>query len=693
MVPDTRLSDARALVVEDDETNRVLLTRLLSVIGVGDVHVEDRADGLGEVLASYRPDLILMDLHVGPDDGLDIIRDLASSSAAWSASRVVLVTGETGDEIAARARAAGVADVLEKPFTIERLRTAVERALRDPGGITKSARPLDARDSHEPDFRSLFESAPGSYLVLDADLSIVAVSEQYLRDTMTDRRNILGRGIFDVFPDNPDDEAATGEGNLRASLERVRATRTADTMAVQKYDIRRPNGEFEVRYWSPVNAPVLGPDRTLRYIIHRVQDVTEFVLLKHSEADQRRAAAALEQRGVQMEAEIYQRSAELQAANRELRAANQAKSEFLSRMSHELRTPLTAILGFGELLKGTELDDDQRDWVGIVHRAGGHLLELLDDVLDIARIDAGHLSISLEPVAIEPLLKDSVALMQPMADALAVTIETASSGFIRRYVLGDNQRLRQVLINLLSNAIKYNRPSGTVTISVEDAEPFARIGVTDTGRGLTDEQLARLFVPFERLDAPLAGIEGTGLGLALSRDLIHSMGGTLEGTSRIDRGSTFTIELPFVEPAAIALEDIEHDDTTATRSYGATRRVLYVEDMVANVKLVTEILRRRPDVTLIPAMLGGIALELAHEHSPDLVLLDLHLPDMGGEEVLRRLRADPRTAHVPVVILSADATGTQDASVLAAGAALFLTKPIGVKHLLEAVDRFLAAPR
>jgi len=529
--------------------------------------------------------------------------------------------------------------------------------------------------------------------VLDPELRIVAVSEQYLRDTMTDRQSILGRDLFDVFPDNPDDERATGEGNLRTSLERVSATRTVDTMAVQKYDIRRPNGEFEVRYWSPVNAPVLSPDGSLRYIIHRVQDVTEFVQLKHSEADQRRTAATLAERSVQMEAEIYQRSAELQAANMELRAANKARSEFLSRVSHELRTPLTAILGFGELLKGTELNDDQRDWVGIVHRAGVHLLELLNDVLDIARIDTGHLSMSLEPVPIEPLVKDAIALMQPMADALGVTIETASSGFPRSYVLGDNQRLRQVLINLLSNAIKYNRASGTVTISVEDADPFVRLAVADTGRGLTDEQLARLFVPFERLDAQLAGIEGTGLGLALSRDLVNSMGGTLAGTSRLDEGSTFTIELPFVEPAAITIEDMEHDDPTATRSYGAMRRVLYVEDMVANAKLVAEILRRRPDVTLIPAMLGGIALELAHEHSPDLVLLDLHLPDMGGEEVLRRLRADPRTAQVPVVILSADATGTQDASLRAAGANVFLTKPIGVKPLLDTVDRFLAAPR
>jgi CheY-like chemotaxis protein len=319
-------------------------------------------------------------------------------------------------------------------------------------------------------------------------------------------------------------------------------------------------------------------------------------------------------------------------------------------------------------------------------------LGLLNDVLDIARIDSGQLSMSLEPDAVSAVLKDVLTLVQPLADARDITLETSYTGFSRSYVLADNQRLRQVLINLLSNAIKYNRPGGAIMVSVVDSDPFVRIGVMDTGLGLTEEQISRLFTPFERLDAQRMGVEGTGLGLALSRELITAMGGTLDVTSSVDVGSTFTIELQLVEPNVVTNEVDTHDDTLDVRSYGASRQVLYVEDMVANARLVEEILKRRPDVTLLSAMLGGLALELAQEYLPDLILLDLHLPDMDGMEVLRRLRADERTADIPVVVLSADATGVHADQLLAEGARLFLTKPLGVSKLLEVVDRFLLEP-
>ena len=204
-----------------------------------------------------------------------------------------------------------------------------------------------------PDFRRLFEKAPGLYLVLDADLNIVAVSDAYLQATMTKRDEILGRGIFDVFPDNPDDAGATGENNLRASLDRVRQKLVPDPMAVQKYDIRRPadeGGAFEERFWSPINLPVLGNDGRLEYIIHRVEDVTEYVRLRREEVARQEMTTELRERSEMMEAEILARSQELRDLNTELERANNAKRDFLSRVSHELRTPLTAILGFGELL-------------------------------------------------------------------------------------------------------------------------------------------------------------------------------------------------------------------------------------------------------------------------------------------------------------------------------------------------------
>jgi signal transduction histidine kinase/ActR/RegA family two-component response regulator len=497
---------------------------------------------------------------------------------------------------------------------------------------------------------------------------------------MTRRDEILGRDIFDVFPDNPDDPAATGVSNLRASLERVRQRRAPDTMAVQKYDIRRPaeeGGGFEERHWSPVNSPVLDERRKLRYIIHRVEDVTEFVRLK--------------ERGVEMEAEIFRRARELQETNEELRAANEAKNEFLSRMSHELRTPLAAISGFSELLSLSDLDDFKSQWVAMIQKASDHLTALVDEVLDLSKIEAGQLTISPEPVAVKPLLHDAIDLMRPLASSHGVVICRPTSTTAVGYVLADNQRLKQVLINLIGNAIKYNRKGGEVRIAIAEAgADRIRIAVEDTGKGIHEAALAKLFVPFERLDAAADGVEGTGLGLALSRNLVEAMGGRLEASSVPGVGSTFWVELERAAPVAVRQPAAgEWSPLLDVREYTGERRLLYVEDTVANVRLIEEILSRRPSIKLLPAMFGQLGLELAREHVPHLILLDLHLPDLGGEEVLEQLRADEVTRDIPVVILSADATKRHLDRVVAAGARAYLTKPIGVRQLLEIVDELL----
>jgi signal transduction histidine kinase/CheY-like chemotaxis protein len=534
-----------------------------------------------------------------------------------------------------------------------------------------------------PDFRALFEAAPGLYLVLDPGFSIVAVSDSYLAATMTRREEILGRGIFDVFPDNPDDPAATGVSNLRASLERVRLHCRADTMAVQKYDIRKPveeGGGFEVRHWSPVNYPVLDERRQLRYVIHRVEDVTEFV--------------RLQERGSEQEAEILRRSLELQETNKQLRAANEAKNEFLSRMSHELRTPLAAISGFGELLSLSELDDFKQQWVAMIRKACDHLAGLVNEVLDLSRIESGQLSMSPEPVALKPLLQDALDLMRPLASSRGVVIRRPTSSTEVGYVFADNQRLKQVLINLIANAIKFNREGGEVRISVAPAgADRVRIAVEDTGKGIDGESLGKLFVPFERLDAAADGVDGTGLGLALSRNLVEAMGGTLDASSVPGVGSTFWVELARGEPSAVReAVAAEPSPLLEVRPYAGERRLLYVEDTIANVRLIEEILRRRPSVKLLPAMLGQLGLELAREHRPHLILLDLHLPDLGGEEVLEQLRADEATRDIPVVVLSADATRRHLGRLLEVGARAYLTKPIGVRQLLEVVDQFMEVP-
>jgi signal transduction histidine kinase/ActR/RegA family two-component response regulator len=537
-----------------------------------------------------------------------------------------------------------------------------------------------------PDFKSLFESAPGSFLVLDPDLIIVAVSDAYLRATMTSREEIVGRGLFEVFPDNPDDPEATGEGNLRASLERVSRDRVPDTMAVQQYDIRRPESEgggFEVRHWSPLNSPVLGPDGELAYIIHRVTDVTEFVQLKQQD----QLTTSLRQDNARMEAEILQRSRELQEANRRLRAADLAKSEYLSRMSHELRTPLNAILGFAQLLEMDELREDQQESLGYILSAARHLLALINEVLDIAAIEAGRLTLSLEPVWVADVVSETVSLIRPLADQQGILL-VSPARTCDAHVLGDRQRLKQVLLNLLSNAVKYNRPAGSVHLTCEHVNGRLRVKVADTGPGIPAEALERLFVPFERLGSEHGTVEGTGLGLPLSKRLADAMGGSLELESIPQQGTTFWVELPLIEAPAEAAADLgaaPQPEPEQVEQTGHDLTVLYIEDNVSNLQLVERVMQRR-GIALISAMRPQLGLDLAGEHRPDLILLDLHLPDMPGQEVFRRLRANAKTAGIPVVVLSADARPNLISRMLDDGVRAFLTKPLDVKQLLELID-------
>jgi signal transduction histidine kinase/ActR/RegA family two-component response regulator len=521
------------------------------------------------------------------------------------------------------------------------------------------------------DFRSLFEQAPGLYLVLDQELVIVAASDAYLAATMTRREEILGRGLFEVFPDNPDDPEATGVGNLRASLDRVRRNRAADTMSLQKYDIRRPESEgggFEVRYWSPHNSPVLDAEGNLACIIHRVEDVTELVRLKELESEQQQ---------------------DLQEVNEQLRAANQAKSDYLSRMSHELRTPLNAILGFAQLLELEDLGEEARDNLRYILSAARHLLELINEVLDIAAIEAGRLALSLEPVAVADIVAEGVSLIRPLADQHGILLASPTPS-CATHILGDRQRLKQIVLNLLSNAVKYNREGGSVHLACDQVDgERLRIKVTDTGPGIPPDAIQRLFVPFERLSDEQGSIEGTGLGLPLSKRLAEAMGGTLQVESAVDQGSTFWVELPLTEgpvQRAERQQQAEPAPQAEPDRAGPGLTVLYIEDNLSNLQLVERVLSRRQGVKLISAMRPQLGLDLAGEHHPDLVLLDLHLPDMPGQEVLRRLRSNPKLAEIPVVVLSADARPSLIEQLLQQGARAFLTKPLDVRELLGLLD-------
>jgi CheY-like chemotaxis protein len=366
--------------------------------------------------------------------------------------------------------------------------------------------------------------------------------------------------------------------------------------------------------------------------------------------------------------------------------ASLAKSEFLSRMSHELRTPLNSVLGFAQLLEMDDLSEQQEQAVGHILRAGRHLLNLIDEVLDIARIESGHLDLSVEPVLVLDVLGDAVDLARPLAEHrdVGVTVDTTSCP-PGTYVQADRQRLLQVLLNLLSNATKYNNRTGRVEVSVARTEDGrAEISVTDTGPGIRSEDIDRVFAPFDRIGAEHTGVEGTGVGLTLSKHLVERMGGEIEVQSTVAVGSTFAVRLPLTDPP-VDLESVVPARGEAPALRGALR-ILHVEDNLANLALVEQILARHQEVELIAATLGGMALELARRHRPDVILLDLHLPDMSGIDVLGRLRADPVTTEIPVVVVSADATADRLERLETARVAAYLTKPIDVRELLRVIE-------
>jgi len=381
-----------------------------------------------------------------------------------------------------------------------------------------------------------------------------------------------------------------------------------------------------------------------------------------------------------------------QTAREEADRANQAKTDFLSRVSHELRTPLNAILGFAQILEMDSLSAEHRDNVEQILKGGRHLLTLIDEVLEISRIEAGRLALSMEPVRVGEAVRDALDLIAPIAAQRRVRINGIEAVACDRHIQADRQRLKQVLLNLLSNAVKYNRDGGEVTLSCEETlEHRMRIQVIDTGPGIPPEKMKRLFSPFDRLGIEHSGVEGSGLGLALSKRLVEAMGGTLGVESVLGAGSTFWTELALTDAPVerVTQARIPIPTKAEFRDGQKAQIVLYIEDNLSNLKLIQHILAHRPEVRLIPAMQGRLGLELAQEHQPALILLDQHLPDITGDEVLRRLQDYPETRHIPVVMITADVTPSHVERLLASGARGYLSKPLDVMKFLAVLTNAL----
>jgi CheY-like chemotaxis protein len=315
------------------------------------------------------------------------------------------------------------------------------------------------------------------------------------------------------------------------------------------------------------------------------------------------------------------------------------------------------------------------------------LLDLINEILDISRIEAGRLQFSVEPVGVADAVHEAVELLRPLATESETTLSAPAAPDESVYVMADRQRLKQVLLNLLTNAVKYTPRGGKVAISFEPcANDSTRIIVTDTGPGIPNEKISRLFTPFDRLGAEQSDVEGTGLGLALSQRLMHAMRGSIGVESVPGQGSTFWVELPCTSSPLERIASRNGSGTEALPVSSGERTILYVEDNLSNLTLVEQMLAEQPEVTLITAMQGRLALDLARQHAPDLILLDLHLPDMPGWEVLSQLQRHEATRDIPVVIISADATSQQIKRLMARGARAYLTKPIDVTEFFRVIE-------
>lgn len=402
--------------------------------------------------------------------------------------------------------------------------------------------------------------------------------------------------------------------------------------------------------------------------------------------DLKQAEEKLKTLNEELEARVKQRTAEMTAARDEAERANRAKSEFLSRMSHELRTPMNAILGFSQILEYENLPPQQLAFVQEIHRAGDYLLEMINELLDLARIESGKMITVLQPVNITRAINGAAEIIQPLIHAKQIHVINQCSAC--HTVLADTTRLKQVLVNLLSNAAKYNHHGGYIKIDCFPASSdWLRLCITDTGPGIPQEKHQYLFKPFERLGAENSTIEGTGIGLALSKQLMELMNGRIGFDSAAGKGSTFWIELPLTtEPQQVNLPATNEPNTNTSNPQ---KLVLYIEDNAANMRLVEAMLRHWPHLKFISANHGEFGLELAQRYKPDIILLDIHLPGIDGYAVLDALRTDPMTRDIPVIALSADAMAIDIERGLKADFVQYLTKPVKMNVLREAIEKYL----
>lgn len=521
--------------------------------------------------------------------------------------------------------------------------------------VTKEYAAQQALRDHQLYTRSLFEANIDALITTDPSGVITDVNNQMEALTGCKRDDLIGAPFKNYFTDPERAEAAI---NLALSDKKI-----------TNYDLTaraRDGTETVVSY----NATTFY-DRDLRLqgVFAAARDITE------------------RERLYQM---LQEKNVELESAKSVAEKANLAKSDFLSSMSHELRTPLNAVLGFAQVIESGSPPPtpSQKRSLDQILKAGWYLLELINEVLDLAKIESGRLTLSREPVSLDQVMLECQTMIEPQAQLRGIGMQ-----FPRFdspcFVLADRTRLKQVLINLFFNAIKYNRTNGRVVVDRTAAAPNSvRISVTDTGEGLSPEKLAQLFQPFNRLGKEAGTEEGTGIGLVVAKRLVELMGGIIGADSTVGAGTVFWVELSLCAPPQLADAGAESATfyRTSARSGAPVRTLLYVEDNPANLRLVEELITRRSDLRLLSAADGNLGIELAREFMPDVILMDINLPGINGIEAMKILRADAATAHIPIVAISANVIPMDIKKGLEAGFFRYLTKPIKVNEFMDTLD-------
>jgi PAS domain S-box-containing protein len=564
------------------------------------------------------------------------------------------------------------------PLRLEdRVLRMLDLLARQAADIIERAWTEEALSESEQRYATIFQMSPFAIALTKMPGTVtVDVNEAFLELFEHRREDVLGRTSVDLGISDPGAQA-----QVRAELLARGAVRDFECVRIARSGARRTLS-LNVG-WVQISGE--------RYLLTEAIDITE---RKEGEAQQRRLAEQLAELNRDLERRVAERTDELRRARELAESASAAKSDFLSSMSHELRTPLNSILGFAQLLENDRkrpLDDRQLERLRHVMRGGEHLLRLIDDVLDLSRIEAGRLTISLEPVSIASVLEAVVDTLRPMADRARIAVAALEPGAAVPPVTADRTRLLQILMNFGSNAVKYGRPGGRVVFALEPRDPSCvRITVVDDGIGIPAEMQAKVFEPFQRAGQETGPIEGTGIGLTISKRLAELMHGRIGFSSEPARGSQFWIELPVHPQAAAELHQVGAPGAAWSPARGASgHKIVYVEDNPSNIAFMEDLLGDVPSVALLVARSAETGIELIRAQRPDVVIMDINLPGMSGLEAMRRLRAWPESRDIPVIGLSAAALPADTKRAAEAGFFRYLTKPVKVAELTNVLEELL----